>query len=313
MNIFSIASPVATPQARLAGEARDWLILLTSGRATVADARALRQWCGQSPEHARAFEQAKALWHQLQPAAAALQGPRQFGRRALLGGAIAASAGFLLIRATVPGGFSGLGADYITEVGEQRRVDLAEGISLELNTQTRLSRRPSGDGGEGLELLSGEIEVQGRGAQAVSIQAGSGWISAAQARFNVRYIDQRVCATCLEGVVQVDVQGQRFRLEPGMQLSYDPGRVDTPRTADVSAAIAWRDQVLVFNDATLASVIDEINRYRPGMLLLLNRELGQRKVQARFRLDQLAGVALLIRDAYGAKCTELPGGVVVLS
>ena len=98
-----------------------------------------------------------------------------------------------------------------------------------------------------------------------------------------------------------------------MQLTYDPGQVGTPERADVSAAVAWREQVLVFNDATLASVIDEINRYRPGMLLLLNRELGQRKVQARFRLDQLAGVALLIRDAYGAKCTELPGGVVVLS
>jgi ferric-dicitrate binding protein FerR (iron transport regulator) len=60
-------------------------------------------------------------------------------------------------------------------------------------------------------------------------------------------------------------------------------------------------------------MIDEINRYRPGMLLLLNRELGQRRVQARFSLDQLAGVALLIRDAYGVKFTELPGGVVVLS
>jgi ferric-dicitrate binding protein FerR (iron transport regulator) len=75
----------------------------------------------------------------------------------------------------------------------------------------------------------------------------------------------------------------------------------------------WRQQVLVFNGATLSQMIDEINRYRPGMLLLLNRELGQRRVQARFNLDQLAGVALLIRDAYGIKCTELPGGVVVLS
>ncbi|QBZ92796.1 DUF4880 domain-containing protein [Pseudomonas viciae] len=313
MNIFSITSPDATPQARLDGEARDWLILLTSGRATVADARALRQWCGQSPEHARAFEQAKALWHGLQPAAQALQAPRHFGRRALLGGAIAASVGFLLIRATVPGGVSGLGADYITEVGEQRRVELVDGISLELNTQTRLSRLPLNDGGQGLELLSGEIEVQGRSPQTVSVQAGAGWISAARARFNVRYTDQSVCATCLEGVVQVQVQGQSFRLEPGMQLTYDTGRVGTPQHADVSAAVAWRDQVLVFNDATLARVIDEINRYRPGMLLLLNRELGLRKVQARFRLDQLAGVALLIRDAYGAKCTELPGGVVVLS
>ena len=46
---------------------------------------------------------------------------------------------------------------------------------------------------------------------------------------------------------------------------------------------------------------------------LSNRELGQRRVQARFSLDQLAGVGALIRDAYGVKCTELPGGVVVLS
>lgn len=313
LNIFSIASPDDTPETRLASEARDWLILLTSGRATVADARALRQWCGQSPEHARAFEQAKALWHGLQPAAEAVQGPRHFGRRALLGGAIAASAGFLLIRATVPGGVSGLGADYVTEVGEQRRVELGAGVSLELNTQTRLSRRPLAEGKQGLELLAGEVEVSGGGTATVSVQAGAGRISAAGARFNIRYVDQSVCTTCLEGVVQIQVQGQQFRLEPGMQLTYDPRHVGSPQTADVSSAIAWREQVLVFNDATLASVIDEINRYRPGMLLLLNRELGLRKVQARFRLDQLAGVALLIRDAYGAKCTELPGGVVVLS
>lgn len=313
LNIFSIASSDATPEARLASEARDWLILLTSGRATVADARALRQWCGQSAEHARAFEQAKALWHGLQPAAQALQVPRRFGRRAFLGGAMAASAAFLLIRATVPGGVSGLGADYITEVGEQRRVELGEGISLELNTQTRLSRRPLTEGGQALELLGGEIEVSGRSASTISIQAGTGWISAARARFNIRYVDRSVCATCLEGVVQVRVQGRSFRLEPGMQMTYDNVRAGSPQNADVSAAIAWREQVLVFNDATLSSVIDEINRYRPGMLLLLNPQLGRRKVQARFRLDQLAGVALLIRDAYGAKCIELPGGVVVLS
>ncbi|WP_434697982.1 DUF4880 domain-containing protein [Pseudomonas sp. Z1-14] len=313
MNIFSIASPDDTPEARLASEARDWLILLTSGRATVADARALRQWCGQSAEHAQAFEQAKTLWHGLRPAAEAAHGPRHFGRRALLGGALAASVGFLLIRATVPGGVSGLAADYVTEVGEQRRVELGDGVSLELNTQTRLSRLPLAEGGQGLELLAGEVEVSGSSTTTINVQAGAGWISAARARFNLRYIDQSVCATCLEGVVQVQVQGRLFRLEPGMQLTYDTRQVGSPQAADISAAVAWREQVLVFNDATLASVIDEINRYRPGMLLLLNRELGLRKVQARFRLDQLAGVALLIRDAYGAKCTELPGGVVVLS
>ncbi|WLG53256.1 FecR family protein [Pseudomonas sp. FP1742] len=312
MNIFRI-SPEATPQDRLQSEARDWLILLTSGRATVADARALRQWCAQSPEHARAFEQSKLLWQQLQPAAERLQAPRHLGRRAFLGGAMAASAAFLLIRGTVPGGFSGLGADYITEVGEQRRVDLADGVSLELNTQTRINRRDSADGARNFELVSGEVEVLTRAQAPLKVQAGAGWLSASQARFNLRNIDQSVCITCLDGTLQVDVQGHSIRLESGQQLTYDAGRVSAPQTVDTSAVIAWRQQVLVFNDATLATVIDEINRYRPGMLLLLNSELGKRKVQARFSLDQLAGVALLIRDAYGAKCTELPGGVVVLS
>ena len=301
--------PEATPQDRLQSEAQDWLILLTSGRATVADARALRQWCAQSPEHARAFEQSKLLWQQLQPAAERLQAPRHLGRRAFLGGAIAASAAFLLIRGTVPGGFSGLGADYITEVGEQRRVDLADGVSLELNTQTRINRRDNAN----FELVSGEVEVLTRAQAPLKVQAGAGWLSASQARFNLRNTDQSVCVTCLDGALQVDVQGRSIRLESGQQLTYDAQQVGTPQAVDTSTVTAWRQQVLVFNDATLSTVIDEINRYRPGMLLLLNSELGKRKVQARFSLDQLAGVALLIRDAYGAKCTELPGGVVVLS
>lgn len=313
MNIFRFPSSTPSPDAELQSEAHDWLVLLTSGRATVADAAALRQWCAQSTEHAQAFEHSKALWQGLIPAAEALQAPRHYGRRAFLGGAVAASAAFFLVRNTVPGGFSGIGADYITAVGEQRRFDLNDGVSLELNTQTRVSRRQWPDGGQGIELLSGEVEVHAPQNVPLKVRAGAGWISASQAHFNLRNIDHHVCITCLGGALQVDVQNRQIRLESGQQLTYDPQHVSATQAVDTSPVIAWRQQVLVFNDATLSQVIDEINRYRPGMLLLLNRELGQRKVQARFRLDQLAGVALLIRDAYGAKCTELPGGVVVLS
>lgn len=312
MNIFRLkpAEPSATES--LHSEAHDWLILLTSGRATVADARALREWCAQSGEHARAFEEAKRLWHHLQPAAEALQGRRGFGRRAFLGGAIAASAAFLLVRGTIPGGFEGLGADYITEVGQQRRVEPAQGVSLELNTQTRINQRSVENGVQGFELVSGEVEVQ-TARLPLAMQAGAGWLRASQARFNLRNTDQQVCVTCLDGAVDVAIEGRNLRLEAGQQVTYDARQIGNVQTVDTAAVMNWRQQVLVFNGATLSQMIDEINRYRPGMLLLLNRELGQRRVQARFNLDQLAGVALLIRDAYGVKCTELPGGVVVLS
>ena len=308
MNIFSLSTARQSAASPLHDEARDWLVLLTSGRATVADAKALQAWRAQSPAHAQAFEQARALWQDLAPALEHVSQPRSFGRRAFLGGAIAATAAVVMVRVGVPGGFAGLTADYRTEVGEQRQVLLSEGVSLELNTQTRISRV-----GQGIELLEGEVEVLAHVAQPLKVQAGEGWVSAAQARFNVRNTDHNVCVTCIEGSLSVDVAGNRVSLGRGRQLTYGIDGVSEVTTVDTQAVVAWRDQVLVFNNATLATVVDEINRYRPGMLLLLNKELGQRRVQARFSLQQLAGVALLIRDAYGAKCTELPGGVVLLS
>jgi len=308
LNIFNLDAVRDTPDSHLHDEARDWLVLLTSGRATVDDAKALRLWCAQSPEHARAFEQAKVLWQQLAPAAEQLARPRNFGRRAFLGGAIAASAALFMVRVTVPGGFAGLTADYRTEVGEQRRVELSDGVRLELNTQTRISRREGG-----IELLQGEVEVVANAATPLRVQAGSGWLSAAQARFNVRNTDHSVCVTCIEGALSVAAAGRSVQLPRGRQVTYDAAGVGEPVAVDAQAVVAWREQVLVFDDAPLATVVDEINRYRPGMLVLMNAELGKRRVQARFSLNQLAGVALLIRDAYGAKCTELPGGVVLLS
>ncbi|WP_455883614.1 FecR family protein [Pseudomonas putida] len=308
MNIFSLSTARETAASPLHDEARDWLVLLTSGRATVADAKALQAWCAQSPEHAQAFEQAKVVWQQLAPALDQVAPPRRFGRRAFLGGAIAASAAVVMVRVGVPGGFSGLTADYRTAVGEQRQVLLSDGVSLELNTQTRVSRV-----GQGIELLEGEVEVLAHVAQPLKVLAGEGAVSAAQARFNLRNTDRTVCVTCIEGWLSVEVGGRNVRLEGGRQLTYGAVGMGEPVAVDTQAVVAWREQVLVFNNATLASVVDEINRYRPGMLVLLNKQLGQRRVQARFSLQQLAGVALLIRDAYGAKCTELPGGVVLLS
>ncbi|MCF5667665.1 MULTISPECIES: FecR family protein [Pseudomonas] len=308
MNIFSFSTARQSAASPLHDEARDWLVLLTSGRATVADAKALKAWCAQSPAHAQAFEQAKTLWQQVAPALDHVSQPRSFGRRAFLGGALAASAAVVMVRVGVPGGFAGLTADYRTAVGEQRQVVLSDGVSLELNTQTRISRV-----GQGIELLEGEVEVFAHVAQPLKVQAGEGWVSAAQARFNVRNTDHNVCITCIQGSLSVDIAGRSVRLDQGRQLTYGAAGISDVTSVDTQAVLAWREQVLVFNNATLATVVDEINRYRPGMLVLLNKQLGQRRVQARFSLQQLAGVALLIRDAYGAKCTELPGGVVLLS
>ncbi|MBO1537344.1 DUF4880 domain-containing protein [Pseudomonas sp. OA65] len=54
---------------QLKSEAQDWIVHLTSGRATTTDAKALKAWCQRSSAHAYAFAEAKALWHALKNAA----------------------------------------------------------------------------------------------------------------------------------------------------------------------------------------------------------------------------------------------------
>lgn len=61
-------SPVPCAE-QLKSEAQDWIVRLTSGRATTTDANALNAWCQRSPAHAHAYAEAKALWHALKSAA----------------------------------------------------------------------------------------------------------------------------------------------------------------------------------------------------------------------------------------------------
>ncbi|MGE7991497.1 FecR family protein [Pseudomonas sp. NPDC089554] len=303
-------TPHPSHEPSLRSQAHDWLLLLTSGRATVADAHALQQWCEQSPAHAEAFESARVLWQQLQPAAQQAHKVvplRQMRRRAFLGGAIAASAGLVMLGGGMLDGLGQPAADFHTAVGEQRKVQLAQGVDVELNTQTRISRL----GTSGLQLLEGELQV--KASAPVLVQAGDAQLNAELAWFNLRQIGEQICLTCLAGQVQVHWQGRAITLASGRQLRYDRKAMGEPQAFDATEVMAWREQLLVFHDAPLVQVIDEINRYRPGMLVLLNPSLGRRKVQARFTLAQLPGVVSLIRDAYGVRCTELPGGVVLIS
>uniref|UniRef100_UPI000D4B85D7 FecR family protein n=1 Tax=unclassified Variovorax TaxID=663243 RepID=UPI000D4B85D7 len=323
-------------------DAQAWVVRLGSQQATEDDARAFRHWCAQSARHAQAFVQAREVWQSMAPAALrvhqqAQRAERQrmpvAGRRALLGGAVAASVAYLAVSPPL-GLWSSVtewGADYRTATGEQREVAVADGVVLQLNTQTRIDRlRPGksdGDGeGDGFALVAGEAEVVAGAPNApgalpapravrVRVAAAGGVVSAAQARFNIRHLDDEVCVTCLAGRVEIARGAQRARLGAGQQLRYgkgDSGGLGAATAVDTAAVSAWRRRQLVFDQVPLAQVVAEVNRYRHGRLVLTSEALGRSKVQANFSIDRLDDVAFLVRDVYGAELTQLPGGIVLL-
>ncbi|MBE3024421.1 DUF4880 domain-containing protein [Janthinobacterium sp. GW458P] len=315
-------STTADSDAAIGQQAAAWWARLRADDFTRADADALRAWCASSPDHARAWRELQQLWQALDPALAraaaapqrenVLAFPARPGRRAFLGGALAAGVAALALRPPLGAwpSLQELGADYRTGTGEQRQVALSPQMTVQLNTQTRIDVRAP----ESIELLAGEAEILASGArQPVSVVAGAGRLLAQSARFNVRHTDDAVCVTCLAGAVDVVWRQRRVTLDAGQQVVYDGRGVQAARMAAPGEASAWRTGALSFAGKPLAEVVAEINRYRPGRVLLRNPELGRRLVRMRFSIAQIDGALAMIRDLTGAQMTSLPGGVVLLS
>ena len=301
-------------------QARQWLVRLRSGQASEADAQAFACWRAQSPRHARAARELGQLWRGLRMAAPALaRAPARrapsLGRRAFLGGALAAGVALLAVRPPLAlwPSVGDLAADYRTGTGEQRQLALAGGAQVRMNTQTRLNLRGADDTAF-IELLAGEAQIVADGHDACTVLAGGARLQARAASFNVRCLPGgEVELSCLEGRVEVDHPLRRTTLSASQRLRYDPAALHLAAPADSAAVLAWRRGLLLFNDTPLAQVVDELNRYRPGRIFVQSEELGLRRVQAQFSIDKLDVALALIRDLYGARLTYLPGNLVLLS
>lgn len=307
---------------------------LVSGEATVEDVENAKRWQRLSPAHANAFAFASRLWGRLGPAGRNVLERRgesllsgrppiersHLNRRALLGGAVAASAcvAYLAIRPPFDlwPAFSELTADYRTTTGEQRRVALADGASVELNTQTSIAIRSAAEQRDRIELINGEAVIStGPDLRSpLTLLAGNGRISSQNASFNVRYDGHSSCGvTCLEGSVSVKRLGAVVTLEAHRRVAYSEHGLSAPNVIDPELVAAWQNGLLVFHQTPLSEVVAEINRYRPGKIVLLNADLGRRPVNARFRIDNVEEIMTLAQRVFGATVRSLPGGVVLLT
>jgi transmembrane sensor len=319
----------ATDQAELRRrEAHEWIVRLTSGQATAADALAAKLWCCRSSEHARAFAEATLLWETLEPVAqqvasqvskTILEGARaRLGRRALLGGAVGVCAAAVALIIWPPfelwPSLSDLAADYRTRIGERSNIAI-NGISVELNTRSSLNVLSANGAVRRLELVAGEAIFTSDGAMPVPLvlAAGGGQVSATGAKFDVRCEGAVASVICLQGAVKIDFRGDRATLQEGQQIDYGARGLGSALPVDPVVATAWRDGRLVFHDTPLSRVIEEVNRYRSGRIVLMNEALGKRSVEVTLPLDQTDELIVLLREAYRVKITTLPGGIILLT
>jgi transmembrane sensor len=331
-------------------EALDWIVRLKAGEPTTADVEAFQRWRSQSSAHDEASKTAARIWRNAGIAAKelaakelaakelaaeelaaatsvveirrdrqALPGLR-LSRRAALGGGVALAAAASLSYAVIdpPLGLwpslQELSADYRTAKGERRKIDVASDVSVELNTQTSLALRPVQNDTE-VELISGEASVAAirPPSRPLVMLAAGGRITAARADFNARCLDGLVSVACLDGIVDIAQAGKTARVRTGEQVSYSSAGIEPSLAVDVGQVAAWQNGLLIFRDKTLGDVVNEVNRYRSGKIIITNAEIKRRLVNGTFQIDKLDNFVPQVQQLFGARATSLPGGVVLLS
>jgi transmembrane sensor len=316
-----------TKEAALQEEAQAWLARLTSGSATASDLGALNAWRSRSAAHRKAFSEAALLWNLLGDAtrqAVAEEKPpaarKPMQRRAFIGGGLMAAslAGAAAVVHPPLGlwpSWSEFAAEYRTHKGERRQIDLAGTMAVQINTQTSIDLRPATDDGVvRVDLIAGEVAFTSRNPRPhdIVVHAGAGRAQTRNAAFNVRRDGNAVSIICVKGDVLVTCGAGTSMLGDGQQIVFNERGMSQVAAVDAEVVTAWQRGLLIFRDEALSRVIEEVNRYRFGRIILLDNKLGQRRIAASFRLDRIEDVVDFVADVVRARAQRLPGGIVLL-
>jgi transmembrane sensor len=324
-----------------------WVARLGSGQASRADEADFRAWMEEDPAHAMAFADCSALWEDVRDLATTDEGrqalkplrapKRVFGavtrRGAILGGSGIAAAAAGLATFLVLGGEQTLQ----TAPGEQKRVRLADGTDVLLNTDSRLRIR-LGRSERRLYLDQGQafFQVAKDRSRPFRVFVGRDEVRALGTAFEVRRMGDDVVVTLEEGRVAVyrdrvaapvrvqgAGQGQPASLgaavvppaavlTPGEQATLRNIYPVSVRRVDLRVAQAWRYGQMILDDAPLGDTVADLNRYGGVQIVLADPKLASFRVSGVFHTGRPDDFVVAVTTALPVEVASQDGNTIVL-
>lgn len=295
-------------------------------------------WLEADPAHRLAYEDVEALWLDLEdPAVEALLAtatatpstptdtralePRStvaaFKPRSrrpvpwlIAGGAIAASIAILLLASRW---LPSAPTDYVTTKGEVRAVNLADGSRLTLGADTRVSVTMRA-GRRDVILADGQaaFDVVHKPGSPFVVALGDQRVRVIGTEFNISRHEGRTAVTVRRGVVAVaQASGGEVRLTRGQQVLHTEGAtVQEVRGADPDAVFAWRAGRLIYDNAPLADVVADFNRYG-GAPIRIDPSAANVKVSGVFLVDRQQAMVERLARFSGVAVVTRPNEIVL--
>lgn len=305
--------------------AAHWVTLVNTGPLSPDERSAFERWLAADPRHEPAFAAMEGVWRQMgevrdTPGLRAGIAPPPLPvppnhRRPLVAMALAASLAFV-VTGVVQDWPTWLRADARTATGERRTVTLADGSSVHLDTQSAIAMDFTDDR-RVIRLLAGKaaFTVAPDPARAFTVEAANGSTTALGTRFLVSRTDDGASVTVTEHSVRVayPVSGGTVRLvREGQGIVYRGQELSAVTSVDTTAAMAWTDGVLTFNNAPLEQVVAEIERYHVGYARVIGAARRLR-VSGVFRIDRPVATLDQLQRSLGLKSIHLTDRLILIS
>ena len=211
--------------------------------------------------------------------------------------------------------------EFSTRVGEQRLVQLPDGSTAMLNTDTVISVHYSGKKRR-IRLRQGEayFDVHKDNQRPFEVSAAGSVVRALGTEFNVAIREQTLSVDVADGVVELRSknplntdQSIITEIREGEAVNYKKGdeatKVEAARLARISA---WQTRKIYFDADTLADAVAEYNRYITEKITVVDNELNQQRITGIFHLGDLDTFIFSLEQALNARVERSGKNILVM-
>lgn len=329
-------------------EAREWLIRLDSDEPLGADVdRALREWIARSPAHRQELQRICRFWNRANiltelaiPLRELTRGQKSgwfnstwmaFLRMHSAGAALALvllGVPVVLTSWLMPEADTRTNGVYETAVGQRQTVVLADGSTMQMNTDSEVRVSYDGDTRR-VRLLRGEalFDVKADAGRPFEVHAGKGVVRAVGTAFSVYLKNGDINVTVAEG--QVDLASIETRQTTGSAHTSMPEmvaeklasvrsgqaavfqevrkevRISQLASQELQRRWSWRDGYLVFAGEPLSEVIAEVNRYTALTVDIDDPQLKSLPIGGRFMVGDLEAIFDVLETSFGIQITRI--------
>lgn len=338
-------------------QAASWLAVLDSDNPPQHKITEFKKWINQSDAHRATFEALLSLWDEMNILTQTVPPRHKADRRLLFVDwwarrlaaclPLAVLAVFMLALVATPAPQTSV---YATKVGEQKTVELPDGTTVLLNTNTWMKiayddevRSVKFDRGEALFQIAKDAR------RPFEVYAGGGTIRALGTAFTVHLRNAEVEVLVTEGVVEIEQsQARRITTDALPVATSDPisketlvpalappsRKVATQATAGtravfgrdefdavelakmellrMEAKLAWRHGVMAFDEEPLENVVNEMARYTSLKLVIPEKDVREMRVGGIFKLGDTEAMLEALYQGFGIHSTRVSENLVYL-